>query len=72
MIDAPKTATAPPTPTRGPAPPGCKLVTPNPYDAKSTPEAGARFKEQNDTMYEDADGVFVGFDGNARKDILFP
>ncbi len=48
-------------------------MTPNPYFNASDTNAAARFKVANTTMYEDnADAVFVGYTGDAAKDILFP
>ncbi|KAI8471552.1 MAG: hypothetical protein J3K34DRAFT_231734 [Monoraphidium minutum] len=51
---------------------GCKLVTPSPYFNKTDPGAEGRFRDANATMYDKADAVFVGFSGDAAKDILFP
>jgi hypothetical protein len=47
-------------------------VTPNPFFNTSDPNAEGAFKEANATMYEESDAVFVGFNDDAAKDILFP
>jgi hypothetical protein len=50
---------------------GCKLVTPDPYFNASDPNGESGFKDANTTMYDGADAVFVGFSGDAAKDVLF-
>jgi hypothetical protein len=47
-------------------------VTPSPYFNASDPDAEMKYKDANATMYDSVDAVFVGYSGDASKDILFP
>ena len=51
---------------------GCRLVAADPsYDAEDA-AAAAAFKKANASMHDGSDAVFVGFGGDAAKDVLFP
>ncbi|KAI8474512.1 MAG: hypothetical protein J3K34DRAFT_518046 [Monoraphidium minutum] len=50
---------------------GCELATPNSYFDASDAAAAAAFRDANASMYAGADAVFVGFAGDASKDVLF-